>query len=226
MRETLDLLMSDNSPLSKMDTGTKEAKDNLTQWYDEVKKYQNDVAEHFRHQKEANLLETRKAEREKSLALFEEQLKQTSGQAEERNKDVDTAREMLDAWRRWAEAAGRIAGLRAKVSSREASIRQATSDKRDLKQVNSDITKLERQKDEYIGKINALNKEMTDINDDMSSNAQAATRLEKFYRDMQEKYIEELKLGERKKTLKEKEKSLKKEMDNVRDRLSFVSPHQ
>jgi hypothetical protein len=43
---------------------------------------------------------------------------------------------------------------------------------------------------------------------------------------MQQKYIEELKLGERKKTLKEKEKSLKKEMDNVRDRLSFVSPHQ
>ena len=208
--------MSDSSPLAKMDDATKLAKENLTQWHDEVKDILPDVSEFYRLKKEAELLETRKAEREKALATLETEWKQANGEAEELNNEVETAREMHDAWRRWAEAAGRIAGFRAKVASREESIRKATSDKRDLKQVNSDIGKLEKQKDEYIAKMNALNKEMTDINDEMSSHAQAATRLEQFYRDMQTKYDEELKLGERKKTLKEKEKSLKKELDKVR----------
>ena len=208
--------MSDSSPLAKMDDATKLAKENLTQWHDEVKDILPDVSEFYRLKKEAELLETRKAEREKALATLETEWKQANGEAEELNNEVETAREMHDAWRRWAEAAGRIAGFRAKVASREESIRKATSDKRDLKQVNSDIGKLEKQKDEYIAKMNALHKEMTDINDEMSSHAQAATRLEQFYRDMQTKYDEELKLGERKKTLKEKEKSLKKELDKVR----------
>ena len=208
--------MSDSSPLARMDDATKLDKENLTQWHEEVKTTLSDVAEFFRLKKEADLLETRKAEREKALATLEAELKHANGEAEELNNEVEAAREMHDAWRRWTEAAGRIAGFRAKVASREESIRKATSDKRDLKQVNSDIGKLEKQKDEYIAKMNALNKEMTEINDDMNNHAQAATRLEQFYRDMQAKYDEELKLGERKKTLKEKEKGLKKEVDKVR----------
>lgn len=215
LNTTLNAFMADDSPLSSMDDAAMKDKECLEQWYGVVKKTQADVSEYFRLKKEADLLQARKSEREKELTSLVAQLKEATDKAEEINDDIDTAGEMLEFWKRWTENALRVAGFREKVVAREASIQSVTSDERDLKTVNEDIAKLEKEKDEHIGKMNALNKEMTEINDAMSHNAQKATQLEKYYRDMQDKYDEELQLGERKEALKAKQKSLKKEIDQV-----------
>jgi chromosome segregation ATPase len=215
---TLRLYASDDSPLSKMDKRTKVAMEKYKNWCEVVKGTQNDVMEYQRLRKELFDLENRVRNLEPVHSSYTKELQEATQAVDCINGEVSDLREMQDSSKRWVEAAMKIAVLRERVCQKEDSFPWKNSDKqcRDLKQVTNDIAELEKKKDDLIEKVNALNKEMSKLNDEVSSHAQTATRLEGIYRSMQEKYDEDLKLEDRKNELISRSAELKTEHEQVR----------
>jgi chromosome segregation ATPase len=214
----MQTLASDDSPLSKVDERTKVAKEKLQRWCEVVKFTRNDALEYERLRGEVDELEKRIRTQEPTLMSREKELESANHTAVILKGEISELREILNSSKQWNDSAMKIAGLREQAVQKEEDFRLLTSDKegRDLKQVTDDISNLEKKKDEYIEKVNALNREMTKINDEVSSLAQTATRLEANFRNMQEKYDEELKLEDKKNALTKRNTDLKAELEQVR----------
>jgi chromosome segregation ATPase len=217
-RLNMQTLASEDSPLSKVDERTKIAKEKLQRWCEVVKSMRSDALEYERLRGEVEELEKRIRTQEPALNSQDKELESANHSAVILKGEISELREMLNSSKQWNDSAVKIAGLREQAIQKEEDFRLLTSDKegRDLRQVTEDIANLEKKKDEYIEKINALNREMTKINDEVSSLAQTATRLETNFRNMQEKYDEELKLEEKKNALSKRNTDLKAELEQVR----------
>jgi chromosome segregation ATPase len=162
-------------------------------------------------------LETRAKSLEPDVNARNKELEEATKSIEYTEVEINDLREMLESAKRWRETAMKIASLREQAVQKEDYFSMMNSDKqsRDLKTVTEDIAESERKKDEYVEKINVLNKEMSKINDDVSSLAQTATRLENNYRTMQEKFNEEVKMEEKKTELATTYADLKSEYEQV-----------
>ena len=162
-------------------------------------------------------LEARTKSLEPDVNARNKELEEANKSIEYTESEINDLREMIESAKRWRETAIKIASLREQAVQKEDYFSMMNSDKqsRDLKTVTEDIAESERKKDEYIEKINALNKEMSKINDDVSSLAQTATRLENTYRTMQEKFNEELKMEEKRVELSTTSTNLKSEYEQV-----------
>lgn len=223
-RRTMKSLASANTPLSKVDETTKLAKEKYQGWCEVVKASRDGALEYERLKNDIDGLEKHIRTHEPALKSHNEELESATQAAIILKGDISELREMWDSSKQWSASAAKIAALRDQVVQKEEDFRLLSSDKegRDLKQVTDDIADLEKKKDEYIEKINALNREMSKLNDEVSSLAQTATRLETNLRNMQEKYDEELKLEEKRNTLTQRNTDLKAEQERVRNSSRFL----
>lgn len=217
-QSSLRALSSADSALNKTDEVTKLSKEKYQEWRGIVKDARDEALEYERLRNEVDELEKRIRLQEPTLNDLSKELDSTNETALILKGELGELREMQTAAKQWNDAALKIAGLRDQVVQKEDEFRLLSSDKvggRDLKQVTDNITDLEKKKDEYIEKVNSLNREMSQLNDEVSSLAQTATRLETNLRNMQEKYDEELKLDEKRNILTQKNTDLKAEMEQV-----------
>lgn len=217
-QSSLRALSSADSALNKTDEATKLSKEKYQEWRGIVKDSRDEALEYERLRNEVDELEKRIRLQEPTLNDLSKELDSTNETALILKGELGELREMQTAAKQWNDAALKIAGLRDQVVQKEDEFRLLSSDKvggRDLKQVTDNITDLEKKKDEYIEKVNSLNREMSQLNDEVSSLAQTATRLETNLRNMQEKYDEELKLDEKRNILTQKNTDLKAEMEQV-----------
>lgn len=226
-QSNLKTLVSDDSPLNRVDERTKMAKEKFQRWCEIVKSTRNDAMEYERLRVEVNEVENRIRAQEPALKTHDKELESANQSVIILKGEISELREMQNSSKQWNDAAMKIAGLREQVVQKEEDFRSMISDKesRDLKKVSDDIANLEKKKDEYIEKVNDLNSEMSKLNDEVSSLAQTATRLETNLRNMQEKYDEELKLEERKSTLTKRSVDLKTELEQVRGNRRLVLMH-
>lgn len=148
---------------------------------------------------------------------------------------------LVDASRRWADDANRIAAKRDQISSKRASLRSITcGEDRDLRTVEREMSQRMEEKDALSNKINALNKEMTDLNRSISqlSTQVCLTRcrrgmailtsrfhslplcqfasVEKRARELEAKYAAKKEAEDRKKLLDAQKSELDKEEEKVK----------
>jgi chromosome segregation ATPase len=209
--------IQDDSLLGKIDEATQQKLTKYKLMVETVKNIRNDVLEYQRLASEMGEQDARIKNLVPEVNARDKELEDAAKSVDCISGEIGDLREMFESSKRWRDTALKIALLREQVLQKEDDFRIMNNDKhsRDLKKVTDDIAELERKKDECMEKINALNKEMSKINDDVASLSQTATRLETNYRNMQEKYNEELKMEERKSELNIMYADLKTEYEQV-----------
>lgn len=124
-----------------------------------------DLRDFRRMTDESDDIEKEARKLEDDVALFETTLHEQQEKQNEIQIETNELRELVETVRRWSEDASRIAEKRIRISQKSLDLTASVVDSsRDLRTVERDMNIRMEEKDQLTGKINRLNKEMTQLN--------------------------------------------------------------
>jgi chromosome segregation ATPase len=135
-----------------------------------------DLRDFSRANKEIEALEAEMAKLRVESESAHNQVNDQKMVVDELQSEVTELRELLDSSKRWNEDANRIASKRMKISEKRYALGVNTQHHdRDLRTVESEVTRLSDEKDKISNRINELNKEMTMLNKNLHAQAEVVS---------------------------------------------------
>jgi len=133
-------------------------------------------------------------------------------------QDQVDLRQILDVSRRLADEAGKIARKMDQVVAmrRKLSLSAPSAGGRDLRTLELELTQKMQAKDDLSAYVSRLNKELSALHDKVNQSSQLVVENEKKLREMEEKFVKEQEMNERRITLTEGLSKLQSEEARVR----------
>ena len=150
-------------------------KTNFERWRKTVSQGMGEYAEHRRLSVEVLSNDLAIKEMESSLGKYENELQSLKSKKAEMQAEVDDLRHLSDCAKRWVVDAGRIASTRVRIDQKSEDLKlsmtsiDSNSGMRDLRCVEKDLDRKREEKDNMMGIIARLNKEMSLINTRVAS---------------------------------------------------------
>jgi DNA repair protein RAD50 len=203
MKAMLDELKVDPA-LTEIDEKAIEHYKNLKEtyqgWKEQVEKMSDDL-------RDVKRLDNELSDHTKDVEKFENELgryRRMIVDDIERRDEATVAfteiRELFDVAKRWSTDVARIVGKKMQINQKTMDLPFSGNDgpRRDLETVEREMTRNIKEKDTLMLKINDLNREMMNLNNEVSDLATKAANTDKALRDKEAKYVESQQAAERK----------------------------
>lgn len=153
---------------------TEENYHKLKFFYQQFRKLLSDKMEDLRDfqrlTEESSDIEKEGGRLEDDIEIFESTLLKQEGVESDVQLELNELRDLVDLARRWSEDATRIAEKRMQIQQKNQNLTASVVDSsRDLRTVEREMNDLMEKKDIFTTKINRLNKEMTQLNNAVST---------------------------------------------------------
>jgi predicted nucleic acid-binding Zn-ribbon protein len=220
-QDTLTELMSDTSPLLKVDPKYRELKANYESWKTVLTGCMDDLRDYERMNQEMSEVDNQNHRLRDDVAHYQTKLRDQKKDTTDLQVADEELRELLDVTKRWSEDAGRISEKRAKIVQEQEVLTASNADfGRDVTTVELELNRMNEEKDELANKISALNREMSGLNNRAAGFAAQAANMDRLARGKEETFAAERKNHERMAELSELLKDLIQEEKVLQDQIA------